>query len=53
VGLVYFGVAAKGEKTHIKERRFGDIGRREVRLESVREAIALARSAVKPGLRHA
>jgi nicotinamide-nucleotide amidase len=53
VGLVYFGVAAKGEETRIKECRFGDIGRREVRLESVREAITLARSAVKPGLRHA
>jgi nicotinamide-nucleotide amidase len=53
VGLVYFGVAANGEETRIKECRFGDIGRREVRLESVREAIALARSTVKPGLRHA
>jgi nicotinamide-nucleotide amidase len=53
VGLVYFGVAAKGEETRIKECRFGDIGRREVRLNSVREAVALARAAVKPGLRHA
>jgi|EndMetStandDraft_3_1072993.scaffolds.fasta_scaffold334944_2 nicotinamide-nucleotide amidase len=53
VGLVYFGVAAGGETTRVHECRFGDIGRREVRLGSVREAVALARSAVKPGLRHA
>jgi nicotinamide-nucleotide amidase len=53
VGLVYFAVAAEGETTRVHERRFGDIGRREVRLGSVREAVALARSAVKPGLRHA
>ena len=53
VGLVYFGVAAGGETTRVHECRFGDIGRRKVRLDSVREAIALARAAVKPGLRHA
>jgi nicotinamide-nucleotide amidase len=53
VGLVYIGIAAKGEPTRVKECRFGDIGRREVRLASVREAVALAQSAVKPGLPHA
>jgi nicotinamide-nucleotide amidase len=53
VGLVYFGVAAQGENTRVKECRFGDIGRRGVRLGSVREAVQLARGAVKPGLRHA
>jgi nicotinamide-nucleotide amidase len=53
VGLVYFAVASLGQTTRVRELRFGDIGRREVRLGSVREAVALARSAVKPGLRHA
>lgn len=53
VGLVYFGIAAEGENTRVHECRFGDIGRREVRLSSVREAVGLARSALKPGLRHA
>ena len=53
VGLVYLAVASHGETTRVREVRFGDIGRREVRLGSVREGVALARSAVKPGLRHA
>jgi nicotinamide-nucleotide amidase len=53
VGLVYLAVASRGQTTRVHEVRFGDIGRREVRLGSVREAVALARSAVKPGLRHA
>jgi nicotinamide-nucleotide amidase len=53
VGLVYFAVAAHGDTTRVREVHFGDIGRRDVRLGSVREAVALARSAVKPGLRHA
>jgi len=52
VGLVYLGVAAKGEETRVRECRFGDIGRQEVRLASVREALDLTRSAVKPGLPH-
>lgn len=52
VGLVYIGVAAKGEETRVKEFRFGDIGRREVRLASVREALVMAQSAVTPGVPH-
>lgn len=52
VGLVYIGVAAKGEPTQVKECRFGDIGRGAIRLASVREAVTLARGAVKPGLPH-
>lgn len=52
VGLVYLGVAAKGEETLIRECRFGDIGRQAVRLASVREALDLLRNAVKPGLPH-
>lgn len=52
VGLVYLAVAAKGEETRIKECRFGDIGRSAIRLESVREALALVASMTKPGLPH-
>jgi len=52
VGIVYVGVAVKGEDTQVSECRFGDIGRQAVRLATVREAIRLLRSAVKPGLPH-
>ena len=52
IGLVYVGVAAKGEETRTLECRFGDIGRSEIRLASVREALKLAHAAVGPGLRH-
>lgn len=52
VGLVYFAVATKSERTRTHECRFGDIGRCDIRLASVREAIALVHSAVKPGLPH-
>jgi nicotinamide-nucleotide amidase len=52
VGLVYVGVAAKGEPTHVLECRFGDIGRTGIRLASVREALGLARKAVGPGMPH-
>lgn len=53
VGLVYFAVAARGETTRVRECRFGNIGRRAVRLASLREAIDLMASAVKPGIPHA
>jgi nicotinamide-nucleotide amidase len=53
VGLVYFSVASRGVTTRVRECRFGNIGRLGVRLESVREAIALMESAVKTGLPHA
>lgn len=52
IGLVYVGVAVKGEVTRTFEYRFGDIGRCEVRLASVREALRLVQDIVKPGLRH-
>ena len=42
VGLVYLAVARKGHATHARECRFGSIGRTEIRLASVREAVALA-----------
>jgi len=53
VGLVYFAAAPRGHPTLTRECRFGDIGRRDIRLASVREAIALAREAMQPGLPHA
>jgi nicotinamide-nucleotide amidase len=40
VGLVHFAAARQGEILH-RECRFGDIGRSEVRLASVREALHL------------
>ncbi len=53
VGLVYLAAAPRGRPTLTRECRFGDIGRRDIRLASVREAIALAREAMQPGLPHA
>ena len=41
VGLVHFGLAAKGAPTRHLERRFGDLGRAEIRQLSVAEALAL------------
>lgn len=46
VGLVYLAVARKGQATRARECRFGSIGRSQIRLASVREAVALARSAL-------
>jgi nicotinamide-nucleotide amidase len=46
VGLVHFAaVGRSGAVVHV-ERRFGDIGRQEVRLESVRVALSLLLDAV-------
>jgi nicotinamide-nucleotide amidase len=44
VGLVYIGAAVKGEPTRVREFRFGDIGRTEIRLASVSQAIVLAQA---------
>lgn len=41
VGLVHFGIASLGGASHTVERRYGDIGRTNVRLASVGEALAL------------
>ena len=41
VGLVYFGLAARDRDTRTLECRFGNPGRQEVRLASVRTAIKL------------
>ena len=45
VGLVYFGLAREHMKTLTIERRFGDIGRDEIREASVNVALALLRQA--------
>ncbi|MEM8878205.1 MAG: nicotinamide-nucleotide amidohydrolase family protein [Pseudomonadota bacterium] len=41
VGLVHFACAAQGLETAHREERFGDLGRRQVRLESVKVALEM------------
>jgi nicotinamide-nucleotide amidase len=41
VGLVHFAAASRGGKLIHRERRFGDIGRAEVRRRSVLQALAM------------
>jgi nicotinamide-nucleotide amidase len=41
VGLVHFGLARRGEAVRHLERRYGDLGRREVRLRAVADALTL------------
>lgn len=41
VGLVHFAAAARDGRMLHRERRFGDLGRRQVRLASVAEALAM------------
>jgi nicotinamide-nucleotide amidase len=43
VGLVHFGAAARDGRLMHRERRFGDIGRSQVRRASVAEAMAMLR----------
>jgi len=43
VGLVHFGAAARAGAVIHRERRYGDIGRAEVRRASVAEALAMLR----------
>jgi nicotinamide-nucleotide amidase len=43
VGLVHFGAARRGGKPVHRERRFGDVGRQEVRWLAVDEALAMLR----------
>jgi nicotinamide-nucleotide amidase len=43
VGLVHFGGATRGGRRLHRERRYGDIGRAEVRHASVLEALAILR----------
>lgn len=46
VGLVHFAVARAGRPTIHQEMRFGDIGREQVRLQSVRTALELLAEAL-------
>lgn len=48
VGLVHLAVAVLGGATHHQECRFGDIGRQEIRLATVRAALALLRASLAP-----
>jgi nicotinamide-nucleotide amidase len=43
VGLVHFGAASKAGRLILREKRFGDIGRTQVRHASVIEALAMLR----------
>ena len=43
VGLVWFATAMSGGETVVAERRFGDLGRSEVRLAAVRTALEMLR----------
>lgn len=45
VGLVYFGLAARGAATEHLEQRYGDLGRGEIRRRAVEDAIALLEGA--------
>jgi nicotinamide-nucleotide amidase len=41
VGLVHFAAGRRGGEIMHREQRFGDIGRSEVRLATVREALGM------------
>ncbi|WP_201860110.1 CinA family protein [Microvirga soli] len=46
VGLVHFGLARKGSPTIHLERRYGDLGRENVRRRAVEDALSLLEQAV-------
>ncbi len=48
VGLVHLGAALKGGPVLHLEKRFGDIGRADIRLASVRAALKLIGCAISP-----
>jgi nicotinamide-nucleotide amidase len=45
VGLVHFGLARRGHPVRHLERRYGDLGRRQVRERAVKDAIGLLEEA--------
>lgn len=49
VGLVHLAVATKDAATRVRECRFGSIGRLEIRLASLREALLLMHEALTSG----
>lgn len=50
VGLVHFAAARRGAATLHVERRFGDLGRAEIRRRSVVQALDLLMQVAQPGL---
>ena len=48
VGLVHFGLAAKGEAIGHLERRYGDLDRTEIRRRAVADALELLASTLSP-----
>ncbi len=51
VGLVYFAAASRDGRRVARKRRYGEIGRRRVRLRSVAEALALLQLLSRPARR--
>jgi nicotinamide-nucleotide amidase len=49
VGLVHFGLAAKGRPVIHRERRYGDPGRTEIRRLAVAEALDMLDKALVSG----
>ena len=47
VGLVHFGLAVRGRPTQHLERRYGDLGRVQVRARAVEDALALLKAALR------
>ena len=47
VGLVHFGLAQKGSPTIHLERRYGDLGRENVRRRAVEDALSLLEQAIR------
>jgi nicotinamide-nucleotide amidase len=47
VGLVHFGLAVRGRPTQHLERRYGDLGRVQVRARAVEDALALLEAALR------
>lgn len=48
VGLVHFGLVATGATPRHLERRYGDLGRTEIRRQAVGDALALLESVLAP-----
>jgi nicotinamide-nucleotide amidase len=46
VGLVHFALARDGRETRSLERRYGDLGRQEIRARAVADALGLLESAL-------
>ena len=49
VGLVYFAAAGPGDRVAAVERRFGDLGRANVRIASLEQALKLLEEALESG----